>query len=83
MKILIGLVVILAVVWLVRAARKDTPLAGKRQPSANHPGNAAAHENPTAMLQCHHCGLHLPAPDAVQGRLGGYCTEAHRRLAEN
>lgn len=83
MKILIGLIIIVAVIWLVRAARKDIPLAVKRQPPANQPDNMASQGEPAAMLQCHRCGLHLPTDEAVRGRLGAYCTEAHRRLAEN
>ncbi len=37
---------------------------------------------PSAMVTCRHCGLHLPAPDAVKGSLGYYCGPEHRRLAE-
>ena len=37
---------------------------------------------PSAMVTCRHCGLHLPAPDAVKGSLGFYCGPEHRRLAE-
>lgn len=83
MKIVIIVVVLLVVVWLVRAARKDTPSTPAKQPPTDHPGSLSAHGKPTTMLQCHHCGLHLPMPDAIQGRLGPYCTDAHRRLSEN
>lgn len=83
MKILIGLLVIVAVIWLVRAARKDTTLTEKRPPPARQPDSPTTQDKPTTMLQCHHCGLHIPAHDAVQGRQGAYCTDAHLLLAEN
>ncbi|MDT7929778.1 hypothetical protein [Tepidimonas sp.] len=34
------------------------------------------------MVRCRHCGVHLPASDAVRGALGPYCGDEHRRLAE-
>jgi uncharacterized protein len=33
------------------------------------------------MVACAHCGLHVPASDAVVTAAGtGFCSEAHRRL---
>ncbi|WP_043698444.1 PP0621 family protein [Tepidimonas taiwanensis] len=43
------------------------------------PAQAAA---PAPMVRCRHCGVHLPAADAVRGALGPYCSDEHRRLAE-
>ena len=37
--------------------------------------------DPTEMVRCRHCGVHLPQHDAVQGVLGPYCGSAHRQLA--
>ena len=34
------------------------------------------------MVRCHHCGVHLPGSDAVNGRDGAYCSVAHRRESE-
>jgi uncharacterized protein len=34
------------------------------------------------MVACAHCGLHLPATDAVQGKQGIYCSNAHRQARE-
>jgi uncharacterized protein len=82
-KILIGLIVIIAVIWLVRASRKDTTLTEKSSALNRQPDSPTAQDKPTRMLQCHHCGLHIPVLDAVKGRQGSYCTEAHRLLAEN
>jgi uncharacterized protein len=30
------------------------------------------------MLQCSHCGLHLPHGDALHDARGVFCSEAHR-----
>ena len=37
---------------------------------------------PAEMVVCHHCGLHLPAADAVTGSLGTYCSADHLRRHE-
>jgi uncharacterized protein len=34
------------------------------------------------MVRCPVCALHLPHTDAVAGRTGQYCSEAHRQQAE-
>lgn len=33
------------------------------------------------MLACLHCGVHMPEQEAVRGRLGAYCSDAHCRLS--
>lgn len=44
------------------------------------PGPSSAPPRPTAMVPCAHCGVHLPASDAVVNETGQpYCSEAHRR----
>ena len=35
---------------------------------------------PVVMVECAHCGLHLPAADAVPEDSQLYCSDAHRRL---
>jgi len=42
----------------------------------------AQRPRPAPMVRCRHCGVHLPAADAVRGALGPYCSDEHRRLAE-
>ena len=30
------------------------------------------------MMQCAHCGVHLPRADALMDARGAFCSEAHR-----
>ena len=34
--------------------------------------------NPTDIVACRQCGVHVPIQDAVSGDLGAYCTTRHR-----
>ncbi len=34
------------------------------------------------MVQCAHCGLHLPESEALFGGKQPYCTEAHRQAGQ-
>ena len=71
MKFLLLLVVILAVIWVARGGRRR---AVKRDP----PPPPIQEE----MIACRQCGLHLPRSDALPGRGGLFCSEAHRRAFE-
>jgi len=68
------LVIALAGVWLWRSlsAAGTPPSVGK-----NHPEIA-----PATMVQCRHCGVHLPATEAITGANGVYCSQAHLQQAE-
>lgn len=50
-----------------------------RGPVPPTPGRAAT-QAPVAMVECAHCGLHLPAADALAEGSRLYCCDAHRRL---
>jgi uncharacterized protein len=71
MKYLLILLVILAVVWLLRSSAR-----GRKQHNTARPKGA---QHAQRMVECAHCGLHLPASEAVMGAEGrAYCSEAHR-----
>jgi uncharacterized protein len=76
MKFLLWLIVgALFVVWLLRN-KKSPPPTRARQPSSN-----ADTENAETMLQCRHCGIHIPASEAVLDSAGtAFCSESHRLL---
>jgi uncharacterized protein len=72
MKFLLILIVILAVIWLMR--RGSASRHGRKRQARP---NGASQVRP--MVECAHCGVHLPADEAVIGSEGRtYCSEAHR-----
>lgn len=76
MKYLLLLLVIGIGLWMV-AKRLRGPAPPNEPRSTDRSKNAPA---PAAMVECAHCGLHLPAADAVLDGRHVYCGEAHRRL---
>ncbi|MGQ9724830.1 MAG: PP0621 family protein [Tepidimonas sp.] len=78
------LVVIAAVVlgyaWWRHQRRQDAQERAAER--ARHAAQRAGPPAPGAMVRCRHCGVYLPAADAVRGGLGPYCCDEHRRLAE-
>jgi uncharacterized protein len=80
MKYLLVLAVIVIAIWHWRKKEelRERPQQQRRRPAALAP--------PTEMVRCAHCGLHLPATDAIRGSgsNGGrfYCSAAHRKAAE-
>lgn len=73
MKFVLVLVVVLVVLWLVRRAQGRVT---QREEAA--PPTLPRDE----MVACLHCGLHLPRGDALPGRGGVFCSEAHRTAFE-
>lgn len=71
MKYLVLLLMVLAGIWWIRQQRPDR--SGK---------SADQRPGPEVMVACAHCGVHLPEHEALQGRLGVYCSEAHRQRLE-
>lgn len=80
MKYLIVLLVVLAVAWLVtaprRRLRRGDDEAPRRPPAPPPPPLQES------IVACPQCGLHLPRSEAVPGRGGHFCSEAHRRAHE-
>lgn len=73
MKLLLWLVILLVVVmWLLHGKKA----AVKRNKSAAAGRHAA---NPKELVQCAHCGIHLPASEAVLSASGTvFCSQEHR-----
>lgn len=74
MRFLLVFLVVLVLAWRWRtwreAARREMPRNDNAAPST------------TDTVACHHCGVHIPAQDAVIGALGAYCSGAHRLSME-
>jgi uncharacterized protein len=77
MKYLLVLAVVFVAIWLWRKGRREE-LRSRPPPPRTTPAVGA----PQAMARCAHCGLHLPAADAISGPDGAvYCSAAHRQAA--
>ena len=76
MKYLLVFAVVFIAVWLWRKNRREEMRS--RPPPPQPPAVGA----PQAMVRCAHCGLHLPAADAIAGPGGAVdCSVAHRQAA--
>lgn len=72
MKFLILLLAVLVLVWLLRGARRRV------QPPPAPPAPARTADTAQPIVACQHCGVHLPRSEALPGRGGVFCGEAHR-----
>ncbi len=73
MKFILLLVAVLALLWLLRGGLRRGPPPAPRRPE---PGR------PQPMLACAQCGVHLPMNEALPGRGGVFCGDAHRAAFE-
>jgi uncharacterized protein len=74
MKIFLFLVAVVVLLWLLRRGTTRRPPA---PPQARDPAAP-----PQPMLACAQCGVHLPRDEALPGRGGVFCGEAHRTAFE-
>ena len=83
MKYLLVLAVLWIAIWLWRKNRREEMRDAMRERAAKAQQRAPAQvAAPQAMVRCAHCGLHLPATDAIGGSGGTvYCSTAHREAA--
>ncbi len=77
MKYLLVFAVVMVAFWIWRQGRQVEDVARSAARRGAKPLPA-----PTVMVACLQCGTHLPDNEAVRGRQGPYCCEAHRRLRE-
>ena len=86
MKYLLVLAVLWVAIWLWRRNRREEMREELRERAAKAqqpPAAAPPVGPPQAMVRCAHCGLHLPASDAIAGPGDAvyYCSAAHRQAA--
>ena len=74
MKLVLIILVALVGIWVWRSSRQQ----GKELK------NRSGVKPPTSldMVRCRLCSVHVPAVDAVQGKLGMYCSADHLGQAE-
>lgn len=73
MKFVLLAFAVLVLLWLLRGGARRAP-----PPSQPRADGAA----PQAMLSCAHCGVHMPRDEALPGRGGVFCGDAHRTAYE-
>jgi uncharacterized protein len=74
MKFLLVFAVLFIAIYIWRRNRREE--LNERAPRPQAP---PAVDAPQQMTRCAHCGLHLPASDAIAGPGGVYCSAAHRQ----
>jgi uncharacterized protein len=68
----VALVLLVALIWGRSGRAKRNDGAAPRRGAKTSSGA------PEAMVSCAHCGVHLPASDAVLLGERAYCSPAHR-----
>ncbi|MBW6495363.1 MAG: hypothetical protein K0B16_12575 [Burkholderiaceae bacterium] len=66
-----------AVIALAYGAMKFLARSQRRGDAAQR-GAAAGGKTSEAMLQCAHCGVHVPSSEALFSGTRAYCCSAHR-----
>ncbi len=66
-----------AVVALVYLGMKFMGISQRRGDAAQR-RDAAGRDNSESMLQCAHCGVHVPSSEALLSGTRAYCSSAHR-----
>lgn len=69
LKFVLLIVVVLVLLWLLRGKRR--PVAPPAAPPRDDAGARP-------VVACAQCGVHLPRDEALPGRGGVFCGEAHR-----
>ena len=77
MKFLLVFFIFMVLLWQWRNRHSDTDTPADRKAAG-----AKKPVQPTPMMACAHCGLHVTADDAIAGNQGSYCSVAHRQLRE-
>ncbi|WP_425353610.1 PP0621 family protein [Rhodoferax aquaticus] len=67
---------VLLLVWRFRTWRAGQDIDSPRVRPVKKPSTT------TDMVPCRHCGTHIPVQEAIEGRLGQYCSAAHHRSLE-
>lgn len=81
MKYLLVLIVIIIAVGVWRNQRRAEARERRQAAAPRHPGSAPL-PAPQDMVECAHCGLHLPRSEAIEAAGQSYCSAEHRTLAQ-
>lgn len=81
MKYLLVLIVIIIAVGIWRSQRRAEARERRHAAAPRNPTNAPL-AAPQDMVECAHCGLHLPRSEAIEAAGRSYCSAEHRTLAQ-
>ncbi len=80
-RILLLLAIVLGIFWWLRqraSARQATERPAQRRSQASgNGGNGGNGQDTEPMVQCAHCGVHLPRGDAISWHGLHYCRRSH------
>jgi uncharacterized protein len=76
MKIVLFVIAVLVLLWLLRGA------TGRRGNGAGGSARSPTPNAPQPVIACTYCGVHLPRDEALPGRGGVFCGDAHRTAFE-
>ena len=82
MKYLLIFALTMAVIWLWQGKRRSK-LADKAQTPKPQSKNRSRQLPTTEIVACDVCSVHLPRTEALTSGRGVYCSDAHRRQAED
>lgn len=74
-KFLIIIIAVVLLLWLVLGRQRRRPPEGSAAP-ARPPSTPA--DSAESMVECAHCGVHLPRSEAQLAAGKTYCSDAHR-----
>lgn len=77
MKFVLFILSVLVLLWLLRGLARRTPPSPPPGPKS-----AGGSTDAEPMLVCAYCGVHIPKNEALPGRGGVFCGEAHRKAFE-
>lgn len=76
MKFLLWLGIVIVVIWAFRTNKKQQRSAPSSPQHA--PGSKAEHKGAESMVCCAHCGVYIPASEAISHAGALYCSAQHR-----
>ena len=76
MKFVLLVVAVLVLLWLLRSSLR------RRLPPQAPPVPPVTAASAQKIISCGHCGVMLPRDEALPGRGGVFCDEAHRAAFE-
>lgn len=80
MKYLLVLIVVGVGIWILSARfRKSRETGADPSEAGRTRKGAGPQDRPARMVVCAHCGVHLPAAEAVFAGETPFCTDAHRQ----